>query len=108
MSAVRVDFEVATDEDLRQQFVFADVNDLPLDLTPATFRLTISKAGTTVLEATSPDLIVVDEGGSLEIAIPADAKTMLMPGNVYDHALVKTEAGTDERVWYGTILIEAT
>jgi len=33
MNTVRVDFEVATDEDLRQPFVFTDVNDVPLDLT---------------------------------------------------------------------------
>ncbi len=105
----RVNFQSATNADLRQAFKLTDSNGGAVSLTGATMRMELdSLAGGDVIEASSANgRIVVTNAvlGEFSLAVPAAAMSALAPG-VYQHDLLLTRTdGSVQRVWEGTLTL---
>lgn len=104
----RVDFQSASNEDLRQLFEITDTSGEPIDLTGATLRMGLEAiAGPAQLEASTANgriEIVEAAAGRFELAIPAATIEGLPPGS-YRHDLLLDRSGSTLRVWSGTLTL---
>lgn len=105
----RVNFEIATNEDLRQAFALTDSAAVPVSLTGSSLKMDIEfQSGVDVLELTianSRIAVTNAAAGEFTIQVPASVIGTLAAGS-YQHDLVLTQAnGEVHRVWAGTLTL---
>jgi hypothetical protein len=104
----RVNFQAATNEDLRQAFVLQDAAGAAIDLTGASLRMALQGAsGAIALEAGLADgrIAILDAAnGRFEVAVLA-ADLQTLPPGVYRHDLLLAQAGVVRRVWSGVLTL---
>jgi hypothetical protein len=112
----RVNFQVATNEDLRQAFALTDSLGAPVNLAGGSLKMSFDAvpavgtgSGPHSLDLTIPNgrIVIADAAlGQFEIVLPTAVLRTLNPG-VYAHDLVLTLAGRAQRVWDGTLTLNA-
>lgn len=107
MTLYRLNFEIATSEDLAHAFQLLDSEGQPVDLAGAALRLSIERSADAVdvLQLTTENggVEVVDAAaGIFEIFAAADVVGALRP-TTYRHELVLTQADRTLRIWDGTL-----
>ena len=100
-----VDFQVATNEDLVQDFVAESDNvGTGFDLTGATIKMDVDLDGAEQFEASTANgriAITGASGGEFTLQLDATLIATLSPG-VYRHdCIITTPAGKDVRLWAG-------
>ena len=105
----RVNFEGATNEDLRQGFKLTDTEGAPVSLSGATLRMEVDNlANDDVLEASLANgrIVVTNAAqGEFSVAVPASVMAAVAPG-VYRHDLLLTRPdGSIQRIWEGTLTL---
>lgn len=110
MTFYKVNFSLATNEDLRQVFALSDSSGTPLDLSNASLRMSLepsfSDEDALVLSSETTGVTIVEaEGGVFEVSAPASTIASLAPG-VYHHDLLLSIDGRELRIWEGTLHLE--
>jgi hypothetical protein len=104
----RVNFQAATNEDLRQAFALTDSAGTAVNLTGASLRMALDAPdGSSPLElsTTNGRIVLADAGqGQFDLRLPTAELRTLAPG-VYRHDLVLTLAGRAQRIWDGTLTL---
>ena len=105
----RVNFEIATNEDLRQSFVLTNNAASAVNLTGAGLKMDVEfQSGVDVLELTIANgriVIANAAAGEFQIAVPASIIGTLAPGS-YQHDMVLTAAnGEVHRIWTGSLTL---
>ena len=104
----RVDFNIANNEDLRQDFAVSDSASVPLDLAGSSLKMDIeAPGGSRVIQATLANghIAVTNAAqGKFRISIPASTLRTLTEGS-YRHDLLLVRGGETKRIWEGTITI---
>ena len=105
----RVNFQSATNEDLRQAFKLTDSDGVPVNLTGAALRMELDNlANSDVVDASTANGRIVftnASAGEFSLAVPAAVMSAISPG-VYRHDLLLTRGdGSVQRVWEGTLTL---
>ena len=110
MTFYKVNFALATNEDLRQMFVLSDSSGQALNLANASWRMSLEPStgseDVLVLSSNTTGITIVEaEAGAFELAAPASTIGTLAPG-VYYHDLLLSLDGRELRIWEGTLHLE--
>ncbi len=104
----RVDFNIANNEDLRQDFAVRDGAGAPIDLDGSNLKMDVEgPGGPRVIQATLANghITVTDAAqGHFALAIPA-ATLRTLPEGSYRHDLLLLRGGETKRIWEGTLTI---
>ena len=104
----RVDFNIANNEDLRQDFAVRDGGGAPIDLDGSNLKMDVEgPSGLRVIQATlaNGQITVTDAAqGHFRLAIPA-ATLRALPEGSYRHDFLLVRGAETKRLWVGTITI---
>lgn len=107
----KVNFEIASNEDLRETFTLTDPAGNAIDLTGADLRMGIATAEADPLSA-SLAVTMANGGivvptptlGQFSLAVPVTTLQAL-PIGIYRHDLIFVKSGQVRRIWSGTLSI---